>query len=96
MEKIEVVYVPRDKHFFYCDRCRKEIMVSIEYDDGYYEEPHLEFKEYDDIIKNVIGKNIHLCKECKDYYEEYFKNKFIKEFEKVDKIIKGDGNDKIN
>lgn len=89
MEKIEVVYVPRDKHIFYCDKCRKEILSSIEYDDGYYEEPDLKFNEYDDIIKQVIGKDTHLCKECKDYYEEYFKNKFIKDFEKVDKIIKG-------
>ena len=96
MEKIEEVYVPRDKHIFYCDKCNKLIMESIEYDDGYYEEPNFEFKEYNDVIKMCLGTNIHLCKKCKDYYEEYFKNKFIKEFEKVDKIIKGDGNDKIN
>lgn len=29
----------RQKHIFHCEKCGKKIMESIEYDDGWYEEP---------------------------------------------------------
>ena len=42
---------------YYCDDCGKLIMSSIEYDDGYVEEP----KEF--YLRNILLKG-HFCKEC--------------------------------
>ena len=73
IEKVEI------QHDFYCDKCGKKVLSSIEYDDGYYDEPEEEI-----IYKIIIEHDWYfykkcLCKECK---EESVK-KLINELKKI-------------
>lgn len=60
IEKVEI------QHDFYCDECGKRVFSSIEYDDGYYDEPEEEIF-YKIIIENdwYFYKKC-LCEECKE------------------------------
>lgn len=66
MEKIEKEIAREEQvyHTFYCDKCGKYLLTSIEYEDGYYCEPnHTKMEIY------LFGKWFYLdkgiyCVEC--------------------------------
>lgn len=74
MEKVKTIYKTTREHTFYCDKCNSLILSSIEYDDGYYEEPYRAvcgFYLANDFLEKDFGC---LCKEClKKEIEEHKK-----------------------
>lgn len=72
-EKVETIL---RKHIITCDNCDKELMISVEYDDGYYNFPE------DTVIEiNLNGKQFRkiktLCENCKKDYLARMHNEFV-------------------
>lgn len=66
-EKVEEVTTTRKVHKFYCDICKKKLMESDEFDDGWYETPN--YVE-ESIFVHGVGKwyryrSGYLCDECR-------------------------------
>ena len=74
MEKSKeiTIEVRREEHLFYCDRCKKYLGTSYEYDDGWY----LEIGEFE-LAYFVDGDwykiKRHFCDDCKSSFLYDFK-----------------------
>ena len=59
MDKVETKQTVKEErtHRFYCDDCKKLIMESNEYDDGYYDTPYI-------CHVGLFTLRGHYCEEC--------------------------------